>query len=707
MTATGAVPLPAFDLALRSLQSGAITYRVFLTEVNRLLASGTLPADLLAQLTQHELAAPLPERSQKALQVFIETWPLQSPDAAVAASLTGESVVPSEAETIILDDGKPDAANDAALPADGGLAFAPGDVLVERFELVKLIGEGGMSRVYQALDLLAPQPEAQFVALKILLRPIAEDSDVFIALRQEIDKLRGLSHPNIVRLLDCHHQRSVAFITMELIDGASLYAALRAGNSPDRLGLIRQIAAALQYAHEHDVVHGDLKPGNVMLTAGDLKVIDFGIAALVSRPQTALERREAAQTRNALAVTPRYASPQLMARNAPTPADDVYALACLTYEVMTGVHPFDLGVEGQPLTFPPAALPGLNPAQYSAIVSGLQFERQNRTSSIREFITDFERPERFDAAPQRSSRTRVAVAVALALLLVVAGWLLLHPSKRVSPLAVAPPAVLPNPEEPGSVLRDCPDCAPMKVLPAGQFLQGAVTIAAPFAMAVNDVTVGDFAQFVAATGRDMNGCEVYDGTWHRQPDANWNNPGFAQTSYHPVTCVSWSDAVAYAQWLSTKSGHAYRLPSAAEWEYASRAGVDAPRPWDANLSGACAYANVADASAAQRYPGWKVLNCDDGYVNTSPVGSFQANAFGLSDMLGNVFQWTQDCWQAGNDQPPSDGSARMQGDCNEHELRGGSWFSNPKLVTASHRNRFATDYRTSSVGFRLVRMVGT
>jgi formylglycine-generating enzyme required for sulfatase activity len=114
---------------------------------------------------------------------------------------------------------------------------------------------------------------------------------------------------------------------------------------------------------------------------------------------------------------------------------------------------------------------------------------------------------------------------------------------------------------------------------------------------------------------------------------------------------------------------------------------------------------VADQSAAQRFPGWETFPCNDGYVSTAPVGSFKANAFGLSDLLGNVFEWVEDCWHPDYNGAPRDGSARLDGDCKEHELRGGSWFSAPRFVNASYRNRFETDYRSSAVGFRLVREI--
>ncbi|HLZ99486.1 MAG TPA: SUMF1/EgtB/PvdO family nonheme iron enzyme [Steroidobacteraceae bacterium] len=307
------------------------------------------------------------------------------------------------------------------------------------------------------------------------------------------------------------------------------------------------------------------------------------------------------------------------------------------------------------------------------------------------------------------------VAAALAILGLVV-WV----SNRHAPVSgnvAAVSAAGPGPE-PGSVIRDCPTCPAMTVVPAGRFKQGSnrtdgnaaferpphwVLIRRPFALSTNAVTVDEFRPFVAATGRDMRGCETFDDRWRFRPDAGWENPGFTQTGSHPVTCVSWDDAKAYALWLSTTTGHRYRLPSAAEWEYAARAGGEAVRPWDSDGSAACGSANVADQRAARRYPGWAVFPCDDGYVYTAPVGSFKANSFGLNDMLGNVFQWTDDCWHPDYTGVPTDGSPRTYGDCTERELRGGSWFTSPDFVRASYRNHFGVKYRASSVGIRLVR----
>jgi sulfatase modifying factor 1 len=374
----------------------------------------------------------------------------------------------------------------------------------------------------------------------------------------------------------------------------------------------------------------------------------------------------------------------------------------------------------QPPAFEPAAnaVAGLDdpvsPAQtvaLNAVASGDDLPGRHR---LLEAIAEVGRNR---VSPPKTSRApvRALVFLAAAALLGTVAWFWVE---RAPVPPAAPPAVVPGA---GTQMRDCPTCPTMTVLPTGRFRQGSartgsgassfarpqhwVTIGRPLAMSTNPATVKEFSEFVAATGRDMQGCETYDGHWKLRPANSWKDPGFVQTGTHPVTCASWNDADAYARWLSAKTGHRYRLPSAAEWEYAARAGGDAAQPWKPNGSDACAYANVADISAGHRYPGWLVFGCADGYVYTSPVGSFKPNAFGLNDMLGNVFQWTQDCWHADYAGAPQDGSARADGDCSQRELRGGSWFSVPAFVRADYRNHFAADYRTSSAGIRLIREI--
>lgn len=271
----------------------------------------------------------------------------------------------------------------------------------------------------------------------------------------------------------------------------------------------------------------------------------------------------------------------------------------------------------------------------------------------------------------------------------------------------------------GKVFRDCPWCPEMVVIPPGSFVQGSpyseterqsnespqhqVNIEYPLAVGQHEVTLAEYSRFVTETSRQSSGCWGYGDEWKENNLLNWLEPGYQQDSLHPVTCVSWSDAQAYAQWLSRKTSQTYRLLSSSEWEYVARAKNQRTRNWDADLAAACKFANVADSSAEQRYPGWNVHGCGDKFVHTAPVGSFKANEFGVYDMLGNVFEWVEDCWNASYHGAPADGSPWVQGNCDYRVLRGGSWFSIPGYVRFALRNRFVADYRSTSFGFRVAR----
>jgi formylglycine-generating enzyme required for sulfatase activity len=705
-----------FAKLLQSFKEGVISYDDFLALIDQHLAEGASAGQLIKILLDSEAVSPLSPDVHEALVDRI---------ASSTLTLVEPPVHSVDAPTLVLHE-EGSGAGRMAVPRDATRAPVAGAILRGRFQLVELIGEGGMSRVYKALDLrrLEAGSDEPYIAVKILTLPFHEYFGSIAALQSEAQKLQGLAHPNIVRVFDCDRDGETVFMTMEYLAGTRLLAgdaqsaALRSPGERDARAIILAIANALDYAHRNNIVHGDLKPGNVIVPPrGEVKVIDFGLARWIAHPGSGAAAGRDSSSKVALAATQRYASPQVMARQVPEPADDVYALACIAYQLLTGVHPFDDDEALVSRRAPPQRR-GATSGQHAAIIQALQFERRDRTATVRQFI------EQFSAAPLHGGRWQgFGIGWAAAALLVLLAWFFGHrfvPTEPASmpsaaqPVLVAPIAV----RSAGTVIRDCPTCPFMTVLPRGRFQQGSessvgaasfehpkhwVSIDYLFAMSTNAVTVGEFQEFVTATGRDMQGCDVYDGEWRHRPDASWVDPGFTQGTSHPVTCVSWNDALAYAKWLSAATGHRYRLPSASEWEYASRARRDEMQPWNASPAAACTDANVADQRAAHRYPGWTVFPCDDGYVNTAPVGSFKANGFGLNDMLGNVFQWTQDCWTKDYTGAPADGAARLDGDCTEHEMRGGSWFSSPSYVSAAYRNHFAANYRTSSVGFRLVR----
>ena len=194
---------------------------------------------------------------------------------------------------------------------------------------------------------------------------------------------------------------------------------------------------------------------------------------------------------------------------------------------------------------------------------------------------------------------------------------------------------------------------------------------------------------------------------------SWRNPGYPQTGSHPVACVNWNDAKAYLGWLTKKIGKQYRLLTEAEWEYAARAtttpGSASRYTFGEDDSAMCRYGNVADKTARQTIPGadtWTIYPCSDGYAYAAPVGTFAANAFGLYDVHGNVWQWTEDCYNISYIGAPTDGSPWVAGDCDHRVVRGGMWGSSPANVRLARRFKDPNDMRSQDIGFRVARSMG-
>ena len=228
-----------------------------------------------------------------------------------------------------------------------------------------------------------------------------------------------------------------------------------------------------------------------------------------------------------------------------------------------------------------------------------------------------------------------------------------------------------------------------------------------FAIGKFDVTRDEYAQFVAETNRpDPDNCITASssGTGFIATNVNWHSPGFPQTGRDPVVCVSWDDAQAYVAWLSAKTGHVYRLPTEAEWEYAARAGTTTARYGSDNPVEFCRYTNLGDLDYSEQHPGDNGVNraCRDGYAFTSPVESFPPNRFGLYDMLGNVGEWCQDWFglypngTQTDPQGPAKGSDRVE--------RGASWSDRTEHCHSAYRSADSPGYRGNDIGFRLLRV---
>jgi formylglycine-generating enzyme required for sulfatase activity/uncharacterized caspase-like protein len=228
----------------------------------------------------------------------------------------------------------------------------------------------------------------------------------------------------------------------------------------------------------------------------------------------------------------------------------------------------------------------------------------------------------------------------------------------------------------------------------------------PFAMGKYELTVGEFQLFVKASGYKTDaekgdGCwAIKDGSWDYVKGANWRNPYFSQNNTHPVTCISWNDASAYAEWLSRQTGQQYRLPTEAEWEYAARAGTTTSRYWGNNPDKACGYANVADKTAKKKYSNWSIHNCTDGYVYTAPVGRFKPNAFGLFDMIGNLWEWTCSEYES----KYTGKEKRCVKSAGRFAARGASWYYSAWRARSAFRDGDSPTDRIDWLGVRLVRM---
>ena len=248
---------------------------------------------------------------------------------------------------------------------------------------------------------------------------------------------------------------------------------------------------------------------------------------------------------------------------------------------------------------------------------------------------------------------------------------------------------------PGDTFHDCPECPEMVVVPAGSFLMGSpesenrrdedegpqhrVRIPKPFAVGRFEVTFAEWDACVAD-----GGCNGY-----RPDDQGWGRGN------RPVINVSWEHAKAYVRWLSRETEKSYRLLSEAEWEYVARAGTTTPFHTGrtittdrANFDGNYTYNGSAKGQYRKR---------------TTSVGIFASNRFGLHDVHGNVWEWTEDCWNDSYAGAPDDGAPWTRGDCSRRVLRGGSWYSEPGSLRSANRGRNTSDDRSSSSGFRIAR----
>jgi len=269
-------------------------------------------------------------------------------------------------------------------------------------------------------------------------------------------------------------------------------------------------------------------------------------------------------------------------------------------------------------------------------------------------------------ARERRAPPRMVKMQTLVVIAALAGslWILIEPSSGRNPTPV------------GATFKDCSACPEMVIIPAGTFMMGSPAseqrpTESPQRLVRigRELAVGKFE----VTFDEWDACVREVGCSHRPDDGGWGR------GHRPVINVSWNDAKQYVEWLSRKTGRNYRLPSEAGWEYVARGGTTT----------AYAYGDFISPEQANYYS-----------RKTLPVGSFAPNTFGVYDLHGNVWEWTEDCWNENYAGGPTNGDAWQSGDCSHHVVRGGSWDDYPWFLRSAERSSGVATTRLNDLGFR-------
>ena len=622
---------------------------------------------------------------------------------------------------------------------------------VRGYELLELLGAGGMGQVYKARHRLMKR----IVAVKLIRKECLTHPTAVRRFQREVQAAAKLLHPNIVLAYDADQAGATHFFVMEYVQGKDLRQVVKErGPLPvsEACDYIAQAAHGLQHAYENGLVHRDIKPGNLIVDSrGVLKILDLGLARLTE--DTTLSN--AMTQEGALLGTVDFMAPEQTRQASKVDIRaDLYSLGCTFYYLLTGKVPFPGNTtvdkvmkhaeqEPTPLT---ELRPDVPPA-VAAIVRKLMAkdpdQRYPTPAALSEALTSVK------GAKQRPHRRLVPwllVAVCLTMGLAVALFLvrplwprspvdqeleqLLTPSSEQTahpelwrdailafclkhagtPQAYEAGKRLPTlprwentvrirfaPIPPGIGLMGSPADEPGRKPDGREGPQHEVEITRPFYLGVYPVTVGQFKAFVQATGyvteaeKDGGAHVLAPGNkWPIDPKANWKNPGFKQLDSYPVVCVSWNDAHAFCDWLSKKEGKHYTLPTEAQWEYSCRSGSRTSFYFGDNEKELGKYA-------------WYNANAEN---KTHPVGLKEKNAWGLHDMIGNVRQWCEDCYDMDYYQssPLKDPTGPLSGTSNlqNRVARGGTWSSQATDSRSAFRLSHPPSVRANHRGFRVV-----
>jgi formylglycine-generating enzyme required for sulfatase activity/predicted Ser/Thr protein kinase len=560
------------------------------------------------------------------------------------------------------------------------------------YRVVETLGRGGMATVYKAYE---AGPD-RYVALKVLPSEFLHDPVFADRFRREARLIARLEHPAIVPLYAYGVDEQVPWMAMKLVEGGPLSSLLRAGRlDPERaVSILRGVAEALEFAHSQGVIHRDVKPHNVLLEEARVFLADFGVAR-------AVEGSTLVTPTGLLVGTPEYMAPEQARGASPDGRSDTYALGVIAYEMLTGRVPFTAATPMAVLIkhllepIPAPRKEDVPEPVARALLKCLAKHPEDRWESPTAFVRALERAAAVSAVARTrvmSDRPPARVAAPDAPTLVQA-----ERTERsgVSGLEAAGLRVLrvDHPWYPPSLASATWQCAkrlgvPVAVedvatgialvlVPDGEFWMGASAdveeppseerprrrvVVRAFYLGIGPVTQEQWQRVIPMGESRFRGAT------------------------RPMENVSWNDTLAFLERANRgRQGPLLRRPTEAEWERAARGGTQTSQWW-----------------GTEHHEG--MANCAEPRVfsfgSTSAVGQYAANAFGLLDVLGNVWEWCQDRWHPDLRQVHEDGRAVEHGNERIRVARGGAWDTKPNQLRVSARLPSARDNRRDDIGLR-------
>lgn len=583
---------------------------------------------------------------------------------------------------------------------------------IDRYELLELLGQGGMAMVYKAFD---PRLERE-VAIKIIRQdafPPANIQDILKRFEREAKALARLSHPHIVKVLDYGEYEGSPFLVMEYFPSGTLKQKIGSPISwQEAMQLILPIARGVEYAHSRDIIHRDIKPANILMAENDTPTLsDFGIAKIFQNENSP------ALTASGMAVgTPEYMAPEQWTGQT-SPQSDIYSLGIILYELVTGLRPYSADTPGgvflkqvtEPLPFPSRVVSNLPESVERFLLKALARLPADRFTNVGEFISEMESilngddikaqsptsgapTRRAEAGPVKrggaSSYLRLAIFGVVGVLIIALIVGIPKIQEMLNPAPLSTPGIATEPPASISAVTSSPAAAPanekipMALVPAGEFSMGGDADDA-LAECLKDRPDCDHTWFedeepphiVSLESFYIDRYEVTNALYAACVDAGACQPptdfssatrasyyGNPQYDNFPVIYVDWNMAKAYCEWRGT------RLPSEAEWEKAARGTEGRNYPWGVEVG-----------------KGYANYNVDIG--DTTAVGSYEngISRYGLHDMAGNVWEWVADWYSADyyGISPSSNPTGPDSGQ--DHILRGGSWYDPAYLIRTSIR----------------------